>query len=105
MAWSLFSFSILLIYLFIEKVGVAQLKINLVFSFNSNMLMATNIFSTDLLNKLTKERREGGGGGNVGGGEGKSIIRCETKSKMIHLCKCISCQGQHTKSKIGLWIL
>lgn len=91
--------------------GVAQLKINLVFSFNSNMLMATNIFSTDLLNKLTKERREGGGGamwgdvGNVGGGEGKSIIRCETKSKMIHLCKCISCQGQHTKSKIGLWIL
>lgn len=42
--------------------GVAQLMINLVFSFNSNMLMATNIFSTDLLNKLTKERREGGGG-------------------------------------------
>lgn len=40
--------------------GVAQLMINLVFSFNSNMLMATNIFSTDLLNKLTKERREGG---------------------------------------------
>lgn len=57
--------------------------------------MVINIFSIDLFNKLIKERREGGvmwgDVGNVGGGEGKFIIRCEIKSKMIYLCKCILC--------------